>query len=166
MVDNHYIDGKALLSGNAVPGQPLTYTLQGDISMVTSDKIKTAWQLSTDDVNWATIGGATEGYYVPGLLQVGKYIRVSLTVDGYSNAIVSTSRFIDKVINTKNPVAATLKYENGKVYVENAMKNQEYIILNYKKNVSMLTASDWAAAKQTDTNNSQLEMGGTDKSMN
>lgn len=166
LVDNHYIDGKALLSGNAVPGQPLTYTLQGDISMVTSDKIKTAWQLSTDDVNWATIGGATEGYYVPVLLQVGKYIRVSLTVDGYSNAIVSTSRFIDKVINTKNPVAATLKYENGKVYVENAMKNQEYIILNYKKNVSMLTASDWAAAKQTDTNNSQLEMGGTDKSMN
>ncbi|MBQ2190430.1 MAG: Ig-like domain-containing protein, partial [Paludibacteraceae bacterium] len=85
---------------------------------------------------------------------------------GHTGYIYSPSRQIAKKICTDVPVVPTLTNINDKVYLSNAKTTQEYIIFNYSKDASSLTASDWNNAVTPESEVGFFELGGSSNANN
>ena len=175
------ISGAVALSTAPSPGNDLSFTLSGDIAEA---EIENIWQISDDDATWQDIlenapAGvpaqdgvsrarkvASELVYVPTEDQVGKYIRVKVAAADHTGYLYSPSRQIAKKLCTDVPVVPTLTNINDKVYLSNAKTTQEYIIFNYSKDASSLTASDWNNAVTPESEVGFFELGGSSNANN
>ena len=121
-------------------------------TMNTSGKLSFQWQRSDDGTDgFKDISGATNQAYYPSTSDVGKYIRVVITADGYISSVISNSIEVKQaLINFEKPVTPTLSYDaaNG-LTVTNAKANQEYLV-TYNNN----DPSDWSSSVKPSTNGS------------
>ncbi len=133
------LEGTATLS-SAYYNSPVNPNTTG----LPSTGLSYQWQRSNDGTSgWANISGAASRAYTPVEADVGKYIRVVITADGYLGSAISNGIEVKQsLINFEKPVMPTLSYNstNGLV-VTNAKANQEYIV-TYNSN----TPSDWTSA--------------------
>ena len=133
------LEGTATLSG-AYYNSPVNPNTTG----LPSTGLSYKWQRSDGGTGgWDNISGATNRSYTPVEADVGKYIRVVITADGYLGSAISNGIEVKQsLINFEKPVMPTLSYNstNGLV-VTNAKANQEYIV-TYNSN----TPSDWTSA--------------------
>lgn len=116
------------------------------------------WQRSSDGTNdWTDISGATDRAYYPNEADVGKYIRVVITADGYEGSVISNAVKVKQaLINFEKPVAPEVRYyTTGGVVVENAKAGQEYIV-KYTSD----TPADWSGAVKA-TEDGNLALGDT-----
>ena len=133
------LEGTATLS-SAYYNSPVNPNTTG----LPSTGLSYQWQRSNDGTSgWANISGSASRAYTPVEADVGKYIRVVITADGYLGSAISNGIEVKQsLINFEKPVMPTLSYNstNGLV-VTNAKANQEYIV-TYNSN----TPSDWTSA--------------------
>ena len=174
------VRGVVSLSSAPSPGNAVGFTLSGEIASAQTDNV---WQISDDDVNWQDIVESPAGApaldgvhqqrravttltYTPKESEMGKYLRVKVAAAGHTGYIYSPSRQIAKKICTDVPVVPTLTIINDKVYLSNAKTTQEYIIFNYSKEASSLTASDWNNAVTPESEVGFFELGGSSNANN
>ena len=177
------VGGVVSLSSAPSPGNAVGFTLSGEIA---SAQTENTWQISDDDVNWQDIQDIVESpagapahdgvhqqrravttlTYTPKESEMGKYLRVKVAAAGHTGYIYSPSRQIAKKICTDVPVVPTLTNINDKVYLSNAKTTQEYIIFNYSKEASSLTASDWNNAVTPESEVGFFELGGSSNANN
>ncbi len=174
------VGGVVSLSSAPSPGNAVGFTLSGEIASAQTDNV---WQISDDDVNWQDIVESPAGApahngvhqqrravttltYTPKESEMGKYLRVKVAAAGHTGYIYSPSRQIAKKICTDVPVVPTLTNINDKVYLSNAKTTQEYIIFNYSKEASSLTASDWNNAVTPESEVGFFEFGGSSNANN
>ena len=174
------VGGVVSLSSAPSPGNAVGFTLSGEIA---SAQTENTWQISDDDVTWQDIvesptdAPAHDGVhqqrravttltYTPKESEMGKYLRVKVAAAGHTGYIYSPSRQIAKKICTDVPVVPTLTNINDKVYLSNAKTTQEYIIFNYSKDASSLTASDWNNAVTPESEVGFFELGGSSNANN
>ena len=174
------VGGVVALSSAPSPGNAVGFTLSGEIASAQTDNV---WQISDDDVNWQDIVESPTGApahdgvhqqrravttltYTPKESEMGKYLRVKVAAAGHTGYIYSPSRQIAKKICTDVPVVPTLTNINDKVYLSNAKTTQEYIIFNYSKEASSLTASDWNNAVTPESEVGFFELGGSSNANN
>ncbi|MGM9597319.1 MAG: hypothetical protein ACI3XO_05840 [Eubacteriales bacterium] len=135
------LEGTATLS-SAYYASPVNPNTTG----LPSTGLSYKWQRSNDGTSgWKNISGAANRAYTPVEADMGKYIRVVITADGYLGSVISNAVEVKQaLINFEKPVMPTLSYNstNGLV-VTNAKANQEYIV-TYNSN----TPSDWSSAKK------------------
>ena len=179
-ISNSPTSGAVALSTLPIPGNELGFTLSGEIADAETEN---TWQISDDDVNWQDIvdspadAPAHDGVhqqrravttltYTPKESEMGKYLRVKVAAAGHTGYIYSPSRQIAKKICTDVPVVPTLTIINDKVYLSNAKTTQEYIIFNYSKEASSLTASDWNNAVTPESEVGFFELGGSSNANN
>ena len=132
----------AVNAGAAVTTQ-FTHTLQAIYSAI-PEKIHLQWQISGDGTSgWTDISGATAKPYTPIAANVGKYIRLVATADGYTGSVISTAREVLKQKSTDDPVSPQLSKQSpySAVTVANAKADQEYAV-SYA-----LGSPDWTNAK-------------------
>ena len=174
------VGGVVSLSSAPSPGNAVGFTLSGEIA---SAQTENTWQISDDDVNWQDIVESPAGApahngvhqqrravttltYTPKESEMGKYLRVKVAAAGHTGYIYSPSRQIAKKICTDVPAVPTLTNINDKVYLSNAKTTQEYIIFNYSKDASSLTASDWNNAVTPESEVGFFELGGSSNANN
>ena len=174
------VGGVVSLSSAPSPGNAVGFTLSGEIASAQTDNV---WQISDDDVNWQDIVESPAGApahdgvhqqrravttltYTPKESEMGKYLRVKVAAAGHTGYIYSPSRQIAKKICTDVPAVPTLTNINDKVYLSNAKTTQEYIIFNYSKDASSLTASDWNNAVTPESEVGFFELGGSSNANN
>ncbi len=174
------VGGVVSLSSAPSPGNAVGFTLSGEIA---SSQTENTWQISDDDVTWQDIVESPVGApahdgvhqqrravttltYTPKESEMGKYLRVKVAAAGHTGYIYSPSRQIAKKICTDVPVVPTLTNINDKVYLSNAKTTQEYIIFNYSKDASSLTASDWNNAVTPESEVGFFELGGSSNANN
>ena len=174
------VAGVVSLNSAPTPGNAVGFTLSGEIASAQTDNV---WQISDDDVTWQDIvesptsAPAHDGVhqqrravttltYTPKESEMGKYLRVKVAAAGHTGYIYSPSRQIAKKICTDVPVVPTLTNINDKVYLSNAKTTQEYIIFNYSKEASSLTASDWNNAVTPESEVGFFELGGSSNANN
>ena len=165
------LDPELMLTGSvtvtpAIPwyGDKMSYLLSGrayDLQQ-SGVAISNAWQRSDDgETGWTTF---TAGPHTAGINDIGKYLRVRITASGYDGVLYSSPVLVTKAVCT-DPVAKPQLWGSGtNISVTNSRSDQEYFVLNYKKDVANLTASDWAAAKSG--NDGSLTLSGTANSVN
>lgn len=152
------LTGNVSLS-NAYYLSVLSPNLSSNLQTMQSDgKLKFQWQSSADGTNsWTNISGATDAKYSTNEENVGKYIRVVITADGYEGSVISNAVNVQKaLINFAKPVAPTLHYDdtNGLI-VTNAVAGQEY-----KITYSSEAPADWSGAVKA-TEDGNLALGDT-----
>lgn len=175
------VSGSVALTSEPAPGDSVSFTLTGDVAMTVISQV---WQISDDGSVWSDIeedepAGApahdgvhqqrravTTLTYTPKESEMGKYLRVKVAAAGHTGYIYSPSRQIAKKICTDVPVVPTLTNINDKVYLSNAKTTQEYIIFNYSKDASSLTASDWNNAVTPESEVGFFELGGSSNANN
>ena len=152
------LTGNVSLS-NAYYLSVLSPNLSSNLQTMQSDgKLKFQWQSSADGTNsWTNISGATDAKYSTNEENVGKYIRVVITADGYEGSVISNAVNVQKaLINFAKPVAPEVRYyTTGGVVVENAKAGQEYIV-KYTSD----TPADWSGAVKA-TEDGNLALGDT-----
>ncbi len=124
------------------------------------------WQCSDNAQTWEDIPSATGFEYVVKADNLGKHIRAMVSSSQYGNKLYSNYRTVAKRACNVTAVAPQLQIEGSQVKVTNAQASQEYIILNYKKDISQLTENDWANSKKPDGDSPTLLLGGTVNSVN
>ena len=174
------VAGVVSLNSAPTPGNAVGFTLSGEIA---SAQTENTWQISDDDVTWQDIVESPAGApaldgvhqqrravttltYTPKESEMGKYLRVKVAAANHTGYIYSPSRQIAKKICTDVPVVPTLTNINDKVYLSNAKTTQEYIIFNYSKEASSLTASDWNNAVTPESEVGFFELGGSSNANN
>ena len=174
------VAGVVSLNSAPTPGNAVGFTLSGEIASAQTDNV---WQISDDDVTWQDIVESPAGApaldgvhqqrravttltYTPKESEMGKYLRVKVAAANHTGYIYSPSRQIAKKICTDVPVVPTLTNINDKVYLSNAKTTQEYIIFNYSKEASSLTASDWNNAVTPESEVGFFELGGSSNANN
>ena len=170
------VAGVVSLNSAPTPGNAVGFTLSGEIASAQTDNV---WQISDDDVTWQDIVESPAGApacddgvhqqrsavttltYTPKESEIGKYLRVKVAAANHTGYIYSPSRQIAKKICTDVPVVPTLTNINDKVHLSNAKTTQEYIIFNYSKEASSLTANDWSNAVTPESEVGFFEMNST-----
>ena len=129
-------------------------------TMNKSGKLSFKWQRSDDGTDgFKDISGATNQAYYPSTSDVGKYIRVVITADGYISSVISNSMEVKQaLINFEKPVQPALSYNaaNG-LTVTNAKSNQEYLV-TYNNN----DPSNWSSAVKPNADGSLKLTASTD----
>ena len=161
------LEGTVILTRNdyfPFPGVTLYYALKGKVANIDPDLIRVQW-------DYGTLQQLLEGKYYHaiwntnsytlGASDAGNYFRVTITADGYRGLLHSEPILCDKKKCKAEVVPPAVTTSSNKVYVFNAQATQEYIILNYKKDIRMLTESDWMNAKTPAEGETMLNMGGT-----
>ena len=147
-----------------VYGDKMWYSLGGEAQTLQQNGVAftVVWERSDNgETGWTAFTG---GPHTANANDIGKYLRVRVSADGYAGYLYSSPVLVTKAACT-TPVAIPQLWGSGtNVSVTNSKSNQEYIILNYKKDKSNLTASDWASAK-TGTDGS-LTLSGSANSVN
>ena len=139
--------GTVVLTSGAVVGQTVSIGYTGELLTIRNNspqKMHYQWQISNDgNSGWSKIDGAANPTYKPVTADVGKYIRIAVTADGYTGAAYSQPKQVTKMTVTGDPVSPVLSTEDPytTVTVTNAKKLQEYV-LTYS-----LGNPDWSKAK-------------------
>ena len=169
------VAGVVSLNSAPTPGNAVGFTLSGEIA---SAQTENTWQISDDDVTWQDIVESPAGTpardgvhqqrsavttltYTPKESEMGKYLRVKVAAANHTGYIYSPSRQIAKKLCTDVPAVPTLTNINDKVHLSNAKTTQEYIIFNYSKEASSLTANDWSNAVTPESEVGFFEMNST-----
>ena len=169
------VAGVVSLNSAPTPGNAVGFTLSGEIA---SAQTENTWQISDDDVTWQDIVESPAGApacdgvhqqrsavttltYTPKESEMGKYLRVKVAAANHTGYIYSPSRQIAKKLCTDVPAVPTLTNINDKVHLSNAKTTQEYIIFNYSKEASSLTANDWSNAVTPESEVGFFEMNST-----
>ena len=155
---------------NPHPGDTLRYELSDNLKDLKENgiDISPTWNLSLNGGTWTTV--SEEDTYVVHSSDIGRQLFVHVTSDspGYNYAycrINSDTVTVTKRSCTAAVVAPELSILDGKIRVNNAQSNQEYIIFNTKKEVSSLTDNDWSRAVYYDGLN-PLYLNGTPDMVN
>ena len=147
-----------------VYGDKLQYSLGGEAYALQQSgvSITGVWERSDNGkTGWTAFPG---GSHTANLDDIGKYLRIRVSAADYIGYLYSSPVLVTKVPN-KSPVVKPQLWGSGtQVNVTNSQSNQEYFVLNYKKDISNLTAGDWAAAKPG--NGGSLTLNGTANSVN
>ncbi|MBR1808025.1 MAG: Ig-like domain-containing protein [Paludibacteraceae bacterium] len=139
----------------------MAYTLQQSGAVITPQ-----WQISDNgESGWTNLTAESDGAYVVGSSDVGKFIRVRISSESCDGYIYSAVRQAQKSQCYVDVVSASLSVTDNKVYLNNPKTTQEYIIVTGKKAVSSLTESDWAKSV-TPTSSSKMLLGGTANATN
>ena len=115
-----------------------------DIHNTSPNSLHYQWQISSDGSSgWTNITGATKSYYFPVAANVGKYIRLVVTADGYVGEVMSAPAEVIKSSSTEDPVEPLLSTASPytSVTVANAKAAQEYV-MSYSSGTP-----DWSKAK-------------------
>ena len=149
------------------PGSWVRYKLGGEAFRLYRDGVKLTarWMESPDgETDWKEVEGDTDSSGVPvykcGVDDIGRYLRVSITAEGYEGYLNSTPRLVTKSACYVDVTEPKLIVSSNKVFVNNARISQQYLVFNYKKNIDSLTESDWASAVTPETDG-LLDLGGT-----
>ncbi len=112
-----------------VPGQWVRYKVTGDAASLTS-VLKERWEVH-DGSEWTTVTPYEKGVYVATANDVGKYLRVVLSADGYHQTLTSPQVYITKSACLKTPEKAVVElFRRSRHYyllVINARTDQEYV---------------------------------------
>ena len=128
-------------------GEDVTIARTGELATLygaSPNKLHYQWQISNDgETGWKDITGATKASYKPVAADVGKYIRIAVTADGYTGTVYSVPKQVTKAVNTGSPVSPLLSVKSpySSVTVTNAKALQEYT-LGYS-----IGNPDWSKAK-------------------
>ena len=147
-----------------VYGDKLQYSLGGTAYTLQQSGVAftVRWERSDDGKTGWTVVSA--GPMNVGVNSINKYLRAKVEANQYAGVLYSSPVFVTKAPN-KSPVVKPQLWGSGtQVTVTNSQSNQEYLLLNYKKDIANLTASDWAAAKPG--NGGSLTLNGTANSVN
>ena len=149
------------------PGAQLSYSLSGMVSEISESKLHYQWQQSINgESGWMDMTGATNKFHVVELTDVGRYLRVKITADGYDGMIYSAPRLCVKWPCSTGVVSPILEVSGNQVRVMNPKSNQEYIIFSSKKDTSSLIESDWANSKTWNGSDTVFYLGGTANTVN
>ncbi|MBO4718882.1 MAG: C10 family peptidase [Prevotella sp.] len=154
------------------PSSPIAYVLSGKVKETEEEDaslIKAQWQYSDNGKDgWTNLAGKTGNPYWLKAEDVGKYFRVMIMATGFDGALYGPARQCVKWNCVKEVVTPEIEVSTAynQIQVKNPQTMQEYLILNYKKDVKNLTESDWAAAKRFGPDDTFLFMGGTENSVN
>ncbi len=147
-----------------VYGDKLQYSLGGTAYTLQQSGVAftVRWERSDDgETGWTVVSA---GPMNVGVNSINKYLRAKVEANQYAGVLYSSPVFVTKAPN-KSPVVKPQLWGSGtQVTVTNSQSNQEYFLLNYKKDIANLTASDWAAAKPG--NGGSLTLNGTANSVN
>ena len=112
-----------------VPGQWVRYNVTGEAASLTS-VLKERWEVY-DGSKWTTVTPYEKGIYVATASDVGKYLRVVLSADGYHQTLTSPQVYITKSACLKTPEKAVVElFRRSRHYyllVINARTDQEYV---------------------------------------
>ena len=159
--------GIRLSSITPAPGAQLSYSLSGTVAELDESTLRYQWQQSSNgETGWTDMQGMTNKYHVVQLADVGKYLRVRITADGYDGMICSAPRLCVKWPCSTGVVSPILEVSGNQVRVMNPRSNQEYIIFSYKKDAGNLTPGDWANSKTWNGSDTVFYLGGTANTVN
>ena len=140
-------------ASSIVPGQWVRYKVTGDAASLTSI-LKEQWEIY-DGSEWTTVPPYQKGVYVATASDVGKYLRVVLSADGYHQTLTSPRVFITKAACVQTPekpvVELARRSRHYYLNVINARTNQEYVC--YSK-PEITDESVWNDAKSPTANGS------------
>ena len=112
-----------------VPGQWVRYKVTGDAASLTS-VLKERWEIH-DGSSWTAVTPYDKGVYVATASDVGKYLRVVLSADGYHQTITSPQVYITKSACWLTPEKAEVELNRRSrhyyLVVINAHTDQEYV---------------------------------------
>ncbi|MCR5850698.1 MAG: C10 family peptidase [Bacteroidaceae bacterium] len=143
------------------PGATLYCHLEGKAADIDPSLINIEW-LFWDNSSDAFIGRFSYGNsYTLKESDMDRDCRLIVYADGYEGRLYSEFITCCKDECKQEVVTPTLStaYSN-QVTVTNPQATQEYIIVDYKKDISMLTESDWKDAKTPAEGETYLNMGG------
>ena len=146
------------------PGDNLACSISGAAASIDPASIQRQWQRSSYSLfGWTDITGQTGPYYNLKPADVGYYFRLKVSSEDCIGELYSPSRKCVKWDCVKQVVAPELEVSTAynQVRVTNPQTAQEYIILDYKKEIKNLTESDWKNAKTFGEGETILLMGGT-----
>ena len=154
----------SLTPASPVYGNELQYSLGGEAYTLLQNRVSFNILLERSDdgeTGWTTF---SSGLITVGANSINKYLRLKVSAKGYAGCLYSSPVYVTKAPN-KSPVDKAQLWGSGtQISVTNSQSNQEYLVLNYKKDIASLTASDWAAAKPG--NGGSLTLSGTANSVN
>ena len=145
-------------------GDEMWYVLEGEAYSLQQSGVPftVVWERSDDgETGWTAFTG---GPHTANLNDINKYLRARVSATGYAGYLYSSPVRVTKAATTASVVKPQLWGSGTQVTVTNSQSNQEYFVLNYKKDVASLTESDWAAAKPG--NGGNLTLNGTANSVN
>ena len=125
-----------LLTGGVTYNSAIRYGAEislgrtGELGKVDEDRLHYQWEISKDLNGWNKISGATRAAYMPQASQVGMYIRVCVTADGYLGTIYSDPKVISKRRREDMPQmpSCTCSSDYKTMTVTDAKAEQEYVL--------------------------------------
>ena len=142
------LTGKIYIVNNPSPG---VKAFTGSVGLVSSlyqnerEKLHYQWQISDDGITgWTDISGETDTGYTPTSADLGKFLRVCVTADGFAGSVISAAKQVSKPGNYADPVTPQLTSESpyDRVTVLNAKTDQEYLAT-----YSAAAPGDWTGAE-------------------
>ena len=153
-VDKRPISGTVFYKSLLKAGEPAELGYTGKIADASANgkKLYYKWQrASSENGPWTDVVGGDIAAYVPTAFDIDKYLRVSVTAEGFEGSVAAPARHIEKLPNKEKPVHALLETEApyNRVTVTNARAGQEYLIksLGLGQNQSWtVNTRDWSDA--------------------
>ncbi|MBQ7624866.1 MAG: hypothetical protein IJS65_06310 [Clostridia bacterium] len=121
-------------------------------------KVHFRWQRSANaDYGWTDIpksesAAAVTSTYKPGSNDVGNYIRLTATADGYTGVVCASPKYVGKLAGAvlpDNPATLSCPSPFDAIYVTNAKATQEYICSK-----SSQAPADWSLSFKPSSNGS------------
>ena len=146
------LGGTVTYNGSAYVGQEVISYRDAELNAiyysVPTGAFHYQWEISNNgSTGWTEIVGATTDKYTPVASDDGKYIRVCVTVAGYTGSVYGSALKVSKAPKAENngiPAAPTLTTASPytTVTITNAKASQEYVF-----NYTGLPPSDWSGAQ-------------------
>ena len=149
--DRPALTGGIEYTSGAFVGKKLTTArtgFLGEVDAVNQSAIQYQWQRSSDEYLFMLKGaygwkieGATGPEYTPTAEDVGKYIRLTARIPGYTGTICSPTLYVAKdAADERYLVEPRLSYTEGTVTAVWAFSTQEYVL---SKSMSEPTEEEW-----------------------
>ena len=146
------LTGSVSYNGSAYVGQEVISYRDAELNeiyyAVPTGTFHYQWEISNNgSTGWTKIVGANTDKYTPVASDDGKYIRVYVTVTGYTGSVFGSALKVSKAPKAENngiPAAPTLTTASPytTVTITNAKASQEYVF-----NYTGLHPSDWSGAQ-------------------
>ncbi|MBR2742136.1 MAG: hypothetical protein IKD89_00940 [Clostridia bacterium] len=145
------LTGSIVFTSGAKLGESLTTARLGMLKTMEDSgvKIQYTWQWSDDGVTgWGHDLPTLTAYRTINEYDLGKYLRVVATAEGFTGAVVSPAKYVSKVpANDDNLAMSSLTYADGVITVTRAFTNQEYVAT---MSASPPGENEWSAAVSPD----------------
>lgn len=144
------LTGSVSYNGNNRVGWKIITSLDDDLDSirrsVPEGDFHYQWMVSdTGYDGWLNIQDATGSSYTPGAAIEGRYLRVAVTVEGYTGVVygdaVGISKQDNNILNPEKPVLTT-ESPYTTVIITNAKADQEYVF-----NDTGISPTDWSNAQ-------------------